>query len=163
MPGMMSSPGVAVAVVASAGACFGAAYAGGTLTRDAAPAHTQQRARAAAAVPLPAPRVTALGPAAQIPELQVPVAPRRKATSRRTRPAVRRVVVAAVPARRAPALVVVPRAPVTPPATPVSRPAPTASPPAPAPAPKATPKVQKPAGAKNGPSAAITFFDDGGG
>jgi hypothetical protein len=70
-------------------------------------------------------------------------------------------VVAAVPVRRAPALVVVPRAPVTPPATPVSRPAPTASPPAPAA--KATPKVQKPAGAKNGPSAAITFFDDGGG
>jgi hypothetical protein len=161
MPGMTSRPGVVVAVVASAGVCFGAAYAGGTLTRDAAPAHTHQRARAAAAVSLPAPRVTVLGPAAQIPELQVPVTPRRKATAKPTRSAVRRLVVAAAPARRAPAPVVVRWATLPPPATPVSRPAPTAPPTGPAP--KATPQVHKPAGAKNGPSAAITFFDDGGG
>jgi hypothetical protein len=161
MPGMMRSPGVAVAVVAAAGVCFGAAYAGGTLTRHAAPAAAHKQAPAAAVTSLPAPRVTALGPAAQIPQLRTPVTRQRKATVKR--PAVGQAVAIAAPVRRAPARVVVRTAPVPRPATPVSRPVPTASPPAPKATPQPQAQAQKPTGAKPDASAAITFFDDGGG
>jgi hypothetical protein len=45
----------------------------------------------------------------------------------------------------------------------VSRPVPTASPPAPKATPQPQAQAQKPTGAKPDASAAITFFDDGGG
>jgi hypothetical protein len=172
MPGVIRSPGFTGAVLAAGALCFGAAYLGGTLTRDRTSASGPAPARAAEAPPpIPVGRIRPLAGAEQIPGLRVPrTVPHRTAappaaTSAAHATAVARAVapVRSTPVRSTPARTVTPQssAPAaTQQRTPVSNPTPS---PSPTPAATAPKQQSQPAARKPAASEPVTFFDDGAG
>jgi hypothetical protein len=141
-----------VAVLAAATACFGVAYAGGTLARDRSDDGPVRRPTPAAVAPAAGLRTVALGEAARLPGLRTPTAARRPTMPARTgAPATAGSATRAPVARSAPR-----RAAAGPPASaPVRRPA--ASRPAPAASQPAPTAAKAPAAAGQ----PVTFFDDG--
>jgi hypothetical protein len=173
MPGVIRSPGFTGAVLAAGALCFGAAYLGGTLTRDRTSASGPVPARAAEAPPpIPVGRIRPLAGAEQIPGLRVPrTVPHRTAappaaTSAAHATAVARAVAPArsTPVRSTPARTVTPQssapAPTQQRTTPVSNPTPS---PSPTPAATAPKQQSQPAARKPAASEPVTFFDDGAG
>jgi hypothetical protein len=172
----MTGARTAVAVLAGAGVCFGAAYAGGLAVdgdgghHAAAEAPASEPDASAAVVPIARP---SLAPAADLPALKVRA--RRTASptasSASSASSARTPVAAATPARAVRTSAAVTVRPTTSGSSPTrtSSPTPTARPtptPTATPAPKQQPAASTPVSAPktdNKPAAkTVTFFDDGG-